>query len=385
MAEEAQLKILKEGRAAWNRWREENPETLPDLTGADLSEMALQGVNLKRARLEQVNLSGTDLSDAILSGSDLSGASLTRSILRRTGSQSVRFRHGDLTSADLEESNLFESQFHHSRLIEANFRKCNLTGAEFLFADLSQSNLSEANCYSALFDQVTLKGANLTEASLEKSRFIETNLEEADLTGCRVYDLSAWNLKLSGVVQRNLVLANGPHPRVVADDLELARLINRLLYHSGNRAGNERLPFRIILIIGQYSGSRREILAEMNESLRNEKYVPLYLEFHSSSVRMIEFIKKLARQAEFIIADLTDARNLLKTLISVSREIQRAIQVIEAGPSKDPVALQESRNDPLILPIYRYQDGKDLMNRFDQKVMAPAERKVSELELDKRN
>jgi len=36
MPNEEHLKILQEGIAAWNKWRDEHPEIQPDLTEADL-------------------------------------------------------------------------------------------------------------------------------------------------------------------------------------------------------------------------------------------------------------------------------------------------------------------------------------------------------------
>jgi hypothetical protein len=38
MANEEHLKILRQGVAAWNEWRRENPELRPDLSGADLNK-----------------------------------------------------------------------------------------------------------------------------------------------------------------------------------------------------------------------------------------------------------------------------------------------------------------------------------------------------------
>ncbi|MFA5055185.1 MAG: hypothetical protein WC562_03300 [Dehalococcoidia bacterium] len=37
MANEEHLKILKQGVDAWNRWRKENGEIIPDLRRADIS------------------------------------------------------------------------------------------------------------------------------------------------------------------------------------------------------------------------------------------------------------------------------------------------------------------------------------------------------------
>jgi len=36
MANDEHVRILKEGAAIWNAWREEHPEIKPDLHGADL-------------------------------------------------------------------------------------------------------------------------------------------------------------------------------------------------------------------------------------------------------------------------------------------------------------------------------------------------------------
>jgi hypothetical protein len=43
---------LREGVEAWNQWREENPETRPDLIKADL-----RGANLREADLGEAGLS----------------------------------------------------------------------------------------------------------------------------------------------------------------------------------------------------------------------------------------------------------------------------------------------------------------------------------------
>ncbi len=74
MANPEHLEILKQGVEVWNRWREENRKTPPDLSGADLS-----GADLKGA-----DLSGADFTMADLSGANLSGANLSRTGLFHT-------------------------------------------------------------------------------------------------------------------------------------------------------------------------------------------------------------------------------------------------------------------------------------------------------------
>ncbi len=46
MANPEHLEILKQGVEAWNQWREQNPQTKPDLSGAILREANLRGADL---------------------------------------------------------------------------------------------------------------------------------------------------------------------------------------------------------------------------------------------------------------------------------------------------------------------------------------------------
>ena len=61
MANEEHLKILRSGVEKWNKWREENPDVMPDLKKANLTKVSLSGVDLRLA-----DLSGADLSGAYL-------------------------------------------------------------------------------------------------------------------------------------------------------------------------------------------------------------------------------------------------------------------------------------------------------------------------------
>jgi hypothetical protein len=45
MANEEHLAILKQGVAAWNAWRNEHPDTVPDLGGVHLREANLGGAD----------------------------------------------------------------------------------------------------------------------------------------------------------------------------------------------------------------------------------------------------------------------------------------------------------------------------------------------------
>lgn len=76
MADPKHVANVKDGDAAWNEWRENNPATVPDLSGADLGRVNLSGLNLSRAELLRIKLFGADLRGADLVGADLPGADL---------------------------------------------------------------------------------------------------------------------------------------------------------------------------------------------------------------------------------------------------------------------------------------------------------------------
>lgn len=65
-------------------------------------------------------------------------------------------------------------------------------------------------------------------------RLVEANLERANLTGCKIYGISAWGVKLKDAIQRDMVitsLAKPNEPVITVDNLEVAQFIYLLLYN----------------------------------------------------------------------------------------------------------------------------------------------------------
>jgi uncharacterized protein YjbI with pentapeptide repeats len=91
MANDEHVALLKQGVAAWNAWREENPGVDVDLSGA----------NLSRATLFYAKLSGADLSKAILIGADLSGANLSGELACDYEHQAERLKQQWATKSQL--------------------------------------------------------------------------------------------------------------------------------------------------------------------------------------------------------------------------------------------------------------------------------------------
>jgi uncharacterized protein YjbI with pentapeptide repeats len=71
-------------------------------------------------------------------------------------------------------------------------------------ADLRGARLRRASLGYANISRVDLEGADLTEADLKIANTVETKFANVILTGCRVYGISAWGLKLDGATQQNL-------------------------------------------------------------------------------------------------------------------------------------------------------------------------------------
>ena len=76
------------------------------------------------------------------------------------------------------------------------------------------------------------------------AQLVETNLENANLTGCHIYGISAWNLKLEGAQQKDLIITNKNEPVITVDNLEVAQFIYLLLHNQKIRTSSTHLPQR---------------------------------------------------------------------------------------------------------------------------------------------
>jgi hypothetical protein len=81
MAAEEHLQIFRQGVEAWNEWRQNNPESIPDLHEANLSGANLSRAYLWNVVLREANLSGADMTEASLLQANLNGANLFRADL----------------------------------------------------------------------------------------------------------------------------------------------------------------------------------------------------------------------------------------------------------------------------------------------------------------
>ncbi len=65
---------LMEGVPAWNEWRKNNRDIVPDLSSSNLEKENLQGADLMMANLEKSNLGHTNLQGVNLNGANINHA-----------------------------------------------------------------------------------------------------------------------------------------------------------------------------------------------------------------------------------------------------------------------------------------------------------------------
>jgi uncharacterized protein YjbI with pentapeptide repeats len=175
MADEEQLRILKQGVEAWNAWRRQDYQTPIDLSFADLNGASLVRAELTRANLCGANLCGANLSDAILEGADLDRAKLSRANLSEAKLREANFFAVDLSEATLHWACLLRADLTRANLCGANLFEANLRDTAFRGADLRRADLRRAG----------LVMAGLDDADLHEALLDETILSDVDLSSCK--------------------------------------------------------------------------------------------------------------------------------------------------------------------------------------------------------
>jgi Pentapeptide repeats (8 copies) len=351
MANDEHVAKLKEGVAAWNAWRAKNPDIRPDLSDATLRKADLVGANLSKADLGKASLIEADLEEANLRGANLSDANL---------------READLINADLRGANLRGANLSNVDLKGANLSDANLREADLTVADLSVADLSRAN----------LQGANLSGASL-----VEANLTNADLTGCRVYGVSAWELKLEGSKQQNLVITGG-EPAITVDNIEVAQFIYLLLHNPKIRDVIDTIGKKGVLLLGRFTEGRMVVLERLREKLRDLGFVPMVFNFDKPETKdFTETVRLLANLSKFVIVDITNPRSTpLELQAAVPDYMVPFAPIFQQGeqPFSMFVDLQ-NKYDWVLQPVVGYPSVDRLIEVLEDKVVRPAEAKFNEL------
>jgi hypothetical protein len=335
------VRVVKRGAGELQAWRMRNPAVRLDLRGANLRE------------------------------TDLRGASLIESSLRGA----------TLTKANLMQASLVEADLRGADLRQANLSQADLTGADLMGTDLREAILSQAILREASLIRSHFGGANLESVDMRFANLVETNLERAVLKDCRIYGISAWNLKLTGTNQTQLVITAPDEPRITTDNLEVAQFIHLLLNNKKIRTVIGTITSKVVLILGRFTTHRKVILDRIREELRQRDYLPVLFDFDRPGSRdLTETITTLAHMSQFILADLTDARSIPQELSLIVPNLPSvAVQPLLEEGAEEYAMFEHFRRYPWVLEPYRYANTERLLEDLAEKVLAVVEARARTL------
>jgi hypothetical protein len=321
MADEEQLKIIRQGGAAWNAWRIKNPKVLrpdlrrADLRRADLSEADLRGADLRRARLHKANLFGAILYKAKLTRAILAGA--------------------------------------------------NLRGASLIKANVSRADLSAAD--------------------LRWAQIIKTKLLNTTLTGSYVYGVSVWDIKVNdGTNQQNLIVTDRGKPVITVDNIKVAQFIYLLLNNKEIRGVIDTIGQKGVLILGRFTKKRKEVLDALREELRKYNLLPIIFDFERPTNRdFTEMIQILAGLSLFVIVDLTKPKAVPQELMAAVPDYQIPfVPILEEGEEPYSMYRDLMKYDWVLKPLITYRTKEILLANF-KKIVDRAWKKHLELQRKK--
>jgi len=392
MANEEQLGILKQGTRHWNRWRRRNPEIKLDLCNIDLPGADLHGYDLRGADFSGSDLNGADLRQSLLVGADLSYARLEKAKLSRANVSKANLQDAGLEYAQLRNTDLSFAKLLGARLSNANLSGAFLLGANLVGADLRNVNLKEACLTRANLSNACLNNATLIAADLSYVTLVEAELEGANLTNCNVYGISAWDLKLEGAIQSNLVITNEDADRMFVDyrprsnviqldSLELAQFVYLLLNNQKIRHVIDTITSKVVLILGRFTPDRKSVLDAIRDELRRRDYLPILFDFEKpDSKDLTGTISTLANMARFVIADLTDPSSVPHELAVIAPSTIVPIQTILLKGNREYAMFVDLKTRyHWVLEPYEYESTELLIADLNERLIAPAEAKAKDL------
>ncbi|MBD2752617.1 pentapeptide repeat-containing protein [Spirosoma validum] len=410
MADQALIDILKQGSQVWNRWWEDNNRPSVDLSEANLSRAQLSGIHLSGANLAGANLSEAYLQEAWLDSANLTGANLYMAML-----EEVNFFQANLTGANFMAANLIEGFLNYANLTGTDFTCANLAvaklnrailegtifveadlgsvnlaccelaglnfaGANFMMAhlqgsDLTGAKLTGAQFYGAFLHDTNLTGADLTGADLTNAILVDATIEQTALTGCKIYGLSAWNLKGTPLDQSNLIITQNCDPTITVDDLEVAQFIHLLLNNKKVRSVIDTITAKTVLILGRFTEERKAVLDALRDEIRKHNYLPIVHDVAGPDNRDItETVSTLAHMAKFVIADITDAKSIPQELMAIVPNLPSVpVQPLLLASQNEYGMFEHFRRYPWVLNTYLYDNIDNLINSMEESIIQPIE------------
>lgn len=377
MPNEDHVRILKRGVEAWNEWQRENPGVRPDLREADLHKASLSGAILLEADLAGADLTRAKLMGVELSGADLTGANLFKADLREADLHGAYLIKANLSGANLAEANLTRADLTGANLTGAKLMAAFLPEATLMKATLIKADLTDAILSGANIRWVDLTGAKLTGANLIGAQVVGTYLNAANLNNCRIYGISAWDLRLDDKTQQqDLIITPSDQASITVDSIEIAQFIYLLLNNRKVRHVIDAVTSKVVLILGRFTDARKVVLDAIRDELRRRDFTPILFDFEKpASKDLTGTVETLARMARFVIADVTDPSSIpheLATIVPFLRTTP-VLPLRLAGSGGYSMISDFQGSYPWVLDTYEYSDGQSLISDL-RKVIGPADK-----------
>jgi len=216
---------------------------------------------------------------------------------------------------------------------------------------------------------------------------VEADIRNADLTGCRIYGVSAWGLKLSdGTKQRNLIITREDEPEITVDNIEVAQFVYLLLHNEKIRDVIDTIGKKGVLFLGRFTEGRIAVLEQLRAELRERGYLPIVFNFDKPETKdFTETVRLLAGLSRFVIADVTNPKSAPLELQATVPEIMIPfLPIIEEG--EKPFAMLEDlwikHRDWVFEPLH-YSSLDALVGALDKEIIGPAEARFDDLVLRK--
>ena len=288
----------------------------------------------------------------------------------------------DFTRASLSAAQLVGADLNRADFREADLKGANLQGSDLIEASFQQADLTGADLGWAVLERANLKAAKLCGADLSKAVLVETDLENAILSKCRVYGISAWNVRLNeGTNQDDIIITGPDEPQITTDDLELAQFLYLMLHNDKLRRVIDTITSKVVLILGRFSSERKMVLDALRDELRKRNYAPVVFDFEKPRTgTTINTVTLLARMARFVIADMSDAKSVLMELQAIVPSSPKlpVLPIIVAG-QKEPGMFDSFEAYPWFLKVHSYENSAQLLVDLKDRVIGPLEAEVAKL------
>ena len=240
----------------------------------------------------------------------------------------INFANSDMNMVSLRNCTFINCCFDGSKitfadLVDAFFQSCTFKNVRMCVSKMGDATFTDcifedADLSYCSAEHATFIGSKFINTRMEHMRLVSSDFSDTTLDRCFVYGISAWNIMLENATQRALVITQDEEPCITVDDIELAKFIYLLINNSKLRNVIETITSKVVLILGNFSPERKQVLDKIRDELRQYDLIPVMFDFSVPKTRnFTETVLALASMSKYVIADLTCQRSIPHELASI--------------------------------------------------------------------